>query len=88
VLDIEHLSTINDSFGRHAGDLLLQQVSDRLKRHTDSTERLAHFGAGTFAVIMEGGRRRGRGGALDAGAGHRSVPRAIQRGRPRHPRWT
>jgi diguanylate cyclase (GGDEF)-like protein/PAS domain S-box-containing protein len=53
VLDIEHLSTINDSFGRHAGDLLLQQVSDRLKRHSDSTERLAHFGAGTFAVIME-----------------------------------
>src|SRR6186713_319488 len=53
VLDIEHLSTINDSFGRHAGDLLLQQVADRLKRHSDSTERLAHFGAGTFAMIME-----------------------------------
>ncbi|HET9864000.1 MAG TPA: diguanylate cyclase, partial [Steroidobacteraceae bacterium] len=53
VLDIEHLSTINDSFGRHAGDLLLQQVSDRLKRHSDSTEMLAHFGGGTFGVIME-----------------------------------
>src|SRR6186713_112950 len=53
VLDIEQLSTINDSFGRHAGDLLLQQVADRLKRHSDSTERLAHFGAGTFAMIME-----------------------------------
>jgi diguanylate cyclase (GGDEF)-like protein/PAS domain S-box-containing protein len=53
VLDIEHLSTINDSFGRHAGDLLLQQVADRLKRHCDSTELLAHFGAGTFGVIME-----------------------------------
>jgi diguanylate cyclase (GGDEF)-like protein len=53
VLDIEHLSTINDSFGRHAGDLLLQQVADRLKRHLDSTELLAHFGAGTFGVIME-----------------------------------
>ena len=53
VLDIEHLSTINDSFGRHAGDLLLQQVADRLKRHCDSTELLAHFGGGTFGVIME-----------------------------------
>ena len=53
VLDIEHLSTINDSFGRHAGDLLLQQVADRMKRHFDSTELLAHFGAGTFGVIME-----------------------------------
>ena len=53
VLDIEHLSTINDSFGRHAGDLLLQQVADRLKRHLDSTELLAHFGGGTFGLIME-----------------------------------
>ncbi len=53
VLDIEQLSTINDSFGRHAGDLLLQQVADRLKRHMDSTERLAHFGGGTFGLIME-----------------------------------
>jgi diguanylate cyclase (GGDEF)-like protein/PAS domain S-box-containing protein len=55
VLDIEQLSNINDSFGRHVGDLLLQQVSDRLKRHFDSTELLAHFGAGTFGVLMEAG---------------------------------
>jgi PAS domain S-box-containing protein/diguanylate cyclase (GGDEF)-like protein len=53
VLDIEQLSSINDSFGRHAGDLLLQQVADRLKRHIDSTELLAHFGGGTFGLIME-----------------------------------
>ena len=53
VLDVEQLSTINDSFGRHAGDLLLQKVADRLKRHFDSTDLLAHFGAGTFGVIME-----------------------------------
>ena len=53
VLDIEQLSTINDSFGRHAGDLLLQQVADRLKRHLDSTDLLAHFGGGTFGLIME-----------------------------------
>jgi PAS domain S-box-containing protein/diguanylate cyclase (GGDEF)-like protein len=53
VLDIEQLSTINDSFGRHSGDSLLQQIADRLKRHFDSTELLAHFGGGTFGVIME-----------------------------------
>ena len=53
VLDIEHLSSINDSFGRHAGDLLLQQVADRLKRHQDSTDLMAHFGGGTFGLIME-----------------------------------
>src|SRR3954470_17621888 len=53
VLDVEQLSTINDSFGRHAGDLLLQKVADRLKRHFDSTDQLAHFGGGTFGLIME-----------------------------------
>jgi PAS domain S-box-containing protein/diguanylate cyclase (GGDEF)-like protein len=53
VLDIEQLSTINDSFGRHSGDSLLQQIADRLKRHCDSTELLAHFGGGTFGIIME-----------------------------------
>ena len=53
VLDIEQLSTINDSFGRHAGDQLLQQVADRIKRHADNTEFLAHFGGGTFGLIME-----------------------------------
>ena len=53
VLDIEQLSSLNDSFGRHAGDLLLQQVADRLKRHLDSTELLAHFGGGTFGLILE-----------------------------------
>ena len=68
MLDIEQLSSINDSFGRHAGDLLLQKVADRLKRHFDSTELLAHFGAGTFGVIMEAGGRRRRSRALDAGS--------------------
>jgi EAL domain-containing protein (putative c-di-GMP-specific phosphodiesterase class I) len=28
-------------------------VADRLKRHQDSTELLAHFGGGTFGVILE-----------------------------------
>ncbi len=31
--DVMHLSNVNDSFGRHVGDLLLQRVADRLKHH-------------------------------------------------------
>jgi len=50
VLDIEDLSAVNDSFGRHAGDRLLQLVADRLKRRFEDTELLAHFAGGTFAV--------------------------------------
>src|SRR6266436_4631379 len=51
VFDIEHLSVINDSFGRHTGDRLLQCVADRLKAHFPDTEQLAHLGGGTFVCV-------------------------------------
>ena len=52
VLDVEHLSIINDSYGRHAGDHLLQKIADRLKGRF-STENLAYLGAGCFAMMLE-----------------------------------
>jgi len=52
-----HLSVINDSFGRHTGDRLLQCVADRLKAHFPDTEQLAHLGGGTF-VCMNASRER------------------------------
>jgi len=52
VVDIEKLSAVNDSFGRHAGDRLLQLLADRLKRCFEDTELLAHFSGGTFAVAQ------------------------------------
>jgi diguanylate cyclase (GGDEF)-like protein len=51
VFDIEHLSVINDSFGRHTGDRLLQCVADRLKGHFPDTEQLAHLGGGSFVSM-------------------------------------
>jgi diguanylate cyclase (GGDEF)-like protein len=53
VVDIEQLSVINDSFGRHTGDGLLQHVAERLRRHFHDTERLAQFSGGTFAVSVD-----------------------------------
>ncbi len=52
VFDIEHLSVINDSHGRHAGDHLLQKIADRLKQAVDSSDQLAYLGAGSFAVVL------------------------------------
>src|SRR6266404_4212934 len=51
VFDVAHLSVINDSFGRHTGDRLLQCVADRLKVHFPDTEQLAHLGGGTFVSV-------------------------------------
>jgi PAS domain S-box-containing protein/diguanylate cyclase (GGDEF)-like protein len=52
IVDIEQLNTINDSFGRHTGDLLLQHVADRLRQHVHDSELLAQFDGGTFAVVL------------------------------------
>jgi diguanylate cyclase (GGDEF)-like protein len=51
VFDVAHLSVINDSFGRHTGDRLLQCVADRLKAHFPDSEQLAHLGGGTFVCM-------------------------------------
>ncbi len=53
VIDVEKLSVINDSFGRYTGDLLLQHVADRLRRHYPATDMLAQLGGGTFAVALD-----------------------------------
>lgn len=51
VFDLDHLAVINDSFGRHTGDRLLQCVADRLKVHYPDSEQLAHLGGGTFVCM-------------------------------------
>jgi diguanylate cyclase (GGDEF)-like protein len=51
VFDIDHLAVINDSFGRHTGDRLLQCVADRLKTYFPDSDQLAHLGGGTFVCM-------------------------------------
>jgi diguanylate cyclase (GGDEF)-like protein len=53
LFDIVGLSLINDSFSRRLGDLLLQQVAERLKQRLPHGEHLGHFGGGTFAIIID-----------------------------------
>ncbi|HEV7610520.1 MAG TPA: EAL domain-containing protein [Steroidobacteraceae bacterium] len=52
VFDVQKLAAINDSFGRYAGDLLIQQIADRLKSAYTESEHIAHFGGGTFALTL------------------------------------
>ena len=52
VFDIDHLSVINDSFGRNVGDRLLQGVAERLKAQFPDTERLAQLAGGTFVAAI------------------------------------
>ncbi len=57
VFDLDHLSVVNDSLGRHTGDRLLQCVAERLKARWPDTERLAHLGGGTFVIVTALGKR-------------------------------
>jgi PAS domain S-box-containing protein/diguanylate cyclase (GGDEF)-like protein len=49
--DVMNLSNVNDSFGRHVGDLLLQRVAERLKHHVEDDERIGYLGGGTFVLV-------------------------------------
>lgn len=57
VFDLDHLSVINDSCGRHFGDRLLQCVAERLKASCSDTERLGHLGGGMFVSVTALGEK-------------------------------
>ena len=50
--DVMHLSNLNDTFGRHVGDMLLQRVGERIKHHIDDDARVGYLGGGTFVLVL------------------------------------
>jgi diguanylate cyclase (GGDEF)-like protein len=50
--NVQCLSRVNDSFGRHAGDLLLQCIADRLRQRFGGSERIAHLAGGAFSIVI------------------------------------
>ncbi|HEY0340522.1 MAG TPA: GAF domain-containing protein, partial [Steroidobacteraceae bacterium] len=52
--DIERLGVINDSFGRHVGDQVVQFAADSVKNQFGGTDSLAHLEGGNFAVVVSG----------------------------------
>jgi diguanylate cyclase (GGDEF)-like protein/PAS domain S-box-containing protein len=64
VIDIERFKSINDAFGRHAGDELLKQVSQRLVQSGGGdASRFARIGADRFAIFasdMDNAQQVGR----------------------------
>ncbi len=52
LIDLERFKNINDTLGRGAGDLLLQQVAEWLKQKIGDINLLARVGADVFAMIL------------------------------------
>jgi diguanylate cyclase (GGDEF)-like protein len=51
-LDLDRFKLINDTLGHRLGDLLLQEVSERLKTSVRSNDLLARLGGDEFIVLL------------------------------------
>lgn len=51
LLDLDHFKDVNDTFGHPIGDLLLQEISDRLLETVRETDLVARLGGDEFAII-------------------------------------
>ncbi len=54
IVDLERIGFINDTLGRETGDQLLRAAAQRLKTQLGNPDRLAHLGAGVYAVAFSG----------------------------------
>ena len=51
-LDLDRFKLINDLYGHTAGDIVLKQVCERIKRHLGPTDMLARMGGDEFVVAF------------------------------------
>ncbi len=52
MMDLDHFKEINDTFGHAHGDLLLQQVAERLRQSAGETATVARLGGDEFALLL------------------------------------
>jgi diguanylate cyclase (GGDEF)-like protein/PAS domain S-box-containing protein len=52
LLDLDHFKVINDSLGHQAGDILLQEVANRLRKMLKNNYTLSRLGGDEFILIV------------------------------------
>jgi diguanylate cyclase (GGDEF)-like protein len=52
IIDIDHLKAVNDGFGYEMGDHVLSTIGNKMLSMTRSSDLIARYGGGSFAVVM------------------------------------
>lgn len=56
LIDLDRFKPVNDNYGHRAGDLVLQQVAQRLQQVTHSEDNVYRLGGDEFALLLQGKR--------------------------------
>jgi diguanylate cyclase (GGDEF)-like protein len=57
MVDVDHFKSVNDRYGHHAGDLVLQQLADILRRATRDTDTVVRWGGEEFLIVARNASR-------------------------------
>lgn len=52
IFDLDHFKRINDSFGHHAGDLVLREVAELVAAHIRKADHFCRWGGEEFTILV------------------------------------
>ena len=52
-IDLDHFKEVNDSLGHDAGDFILKETAERMKKHLRKSDTVARLGGDEFTILME-----------------------------------